>query len=292
MSRQTWIIASILSALAVLGFVGVTSWQLNHNLSLAKRELAQLRTQSEQSQTETAALKAEVAESQARIDELRREKEAVTQAQKNLEQQMRNSLESKDITISELQGKLTVDILDRILFNSGEAELKPEGEKVLQKIATVLAEFPKRQIHVIGHTDNVPIRASSRGRFASNWELSTGRATAAVRYLCEKANVDPRRIGAVGYGEFHPIADNATAEGRAKNRRIALVVLSEELVGSDAAAVQPSAPNMVSQVAAQTNGGAVESTNAPGLSTNSASPAVAASSNNVTTNSIESPEAK
>src|SRR4029079_8024984 len=148
----------------------------------------------------------------ARIDELQREKEAATQAQKSLEQEMRAALESKEITISELQGKLTVNILDRIMFDSGEADLKTEGEKILQKIAGILAEYPKRQIHVIGHTDNVPIRTSARNRFPSNWELSTARATAAVRFLGEKAGVDPRRLGAVGYGEFHPIADNATPE--------------------------------------------------------------------------------
>ena len=153
---------------------------------------------------------------------------------------MRAALESKEITISELQGKLTVNILDRIMFDSGEAALKTEGEKILQKIAGILAQYPRRQIHVIGHTDNVPIRASARNRFPSNWELSTARATAAVRFLGEKAGVDPRRLGAVGYGEFHPIADNATPEGRAKNRRIALVVLSEELVGADT--LDPSAP--------------------------------------------------
>ena len=117
--------------------------------------------------------------------------------------------------------------------NIGEAELKPEGEKVIQKIATVLAQYPDRQIHVIGHTDNVPIRVGPRTKFASNWELSTARAIAAVRFLCEKAGGDPRRLGAVGYGEFHPIADNSTTEGRAKNRRIALVVLPEELSGAE-----------------------------------------------------------
>jgi chemotaxis protein MotB len=140
---------------------------------------------------------------------------------------MRSALQSKDITISELQGKLTVNILDRILFDSGEAVLKEEGEKVLQQIATVLAQHPNRQIHVIGHTDNVPIRVSTRSRFASNWELSTARAIAAVRFLQEQAQVDPRRLGAVGYGEFQPVADNSTAEGRAKNRRIAVVILPE-----------------------------------------------------------------
>ena len=120
-----------------------------------------------------------------------------------------------------------------ILFDSGEAVLKPDGEAVLQKVANVLAQHPQLKIHVIGHTDNVPIKATARSRFPSNWELSTTRATAAVRCLIEKAGVDPQRVGAVGYGEFRPIADNATPEGRAKNRRIAITVLSEELAGAD-----------------------------------------------------------
>ena len=192
-------------------------------------ELADARATNENYVAEIKSIRDELNSSRARIDELQKENEKANLAQKSLEQEMRSALESKDITISELQGKLTVNILDRVLFDSGEAELKPEGEKVIQKIATVLAQYPDRQIHVIGHTDNVPIRIGPRTKFASNWELSTARAIAAVRFLCEKAGADPRRLGAVGYGEFHPIADNATAEGRAKNRRIALVVLPEEL---------------------------------------------------------------
>jgi chemotaxis protein MotB len=104
---------------------------------------------------------------------------------------------------------------------------------VLRKIATLLAEHPQLKIHVVGHTDNLPIRPEARGRFASNWELSTARALAAVHFLTEKAGVDPRRVGAVGYGEYRPLADNATAEGRAKNRRIAITILPDELAGAD-----------------------------------------------------------
>jgi chemotaxis protein MotB len=240
-TKETWIIASILSALVIGGVTGLSFWQKTKALTLARSDGAALRAAVEKNQTETAGLKEELKSSQSQIEALQKEKEAVTQAQKNLEQEMRAALQSKDVTISELQGKLTVNILDRILFDSGEAVLKPEGEKVLQQIAGVLSQYPNRQIHVIGHTDNVPIRASAWSRFASNWELSTARAIAAVRFLGEKAGVDPRRLGAVGYGEFHPIADNATAEGRAKNRRIALVVLSEELVGADAP-VAPATP--------------------------------------------------
>ena len=155
---------------------------------------------------------------------------------------MRAELESKDVTISKLQGKLTVNILDRILFDSGEAVLKPDGEAVLNKIAAILGQHPDLKIHVIGHTDNVPIRPSARNRLASNWELSTARALAAVRFLTERAGVAPTRLGAVGYGEFRPIADNSTAEGRARNRRIAITILADELAGADSGPVGTATP--------------------------------------------------
>lgn len=200
--------------------------RLEMALGGTREELGQHETVLEAARQRLAALEAANAR-------LREEKESIARSQLSLEAEMRRALESRDITISELQGKLTVDILDRVLFDSGEAILKEEGRQILQRVADVLAQYPNRQIHVIGHTDNVPIRAGARGRYPSNWELSTARATAAVRFLSEQAGVAPQRLGAVGYGEFRPVADNATSEGRAKNRRIALVVLSEELVGAD-----------------------------------------------------------
>lgn len=241
MPKQVWIIASVLTAVVSIGLLGFSSWVKSRNLEAARTEAAQFAAQLEetratlaQHEADAAAVKQKLTNSQVRIGELEKEKEAVTHSQKSLEQEMRAALESKDVTISQLQGRLTVNILDRILFNSGEADLKSDGEAVLQKVATILGQHPHLKIHVIGHTDNVPIKAGARSRFASNWELSTTRATAAVRFLTEKAGVDPHRLGAVGYGEFRPIADNATPEGRAKNRRIAITILSEELAGSDA----------------------------------------------------------
>lgn len=276
MPKQVWIIASVLSALVVIGVIGFSMWEQD-------RQSAELRATLEQSRSQIDTLKASLANSKGKIEELQEQKEAALRTQKNLEQEMRAALrtqksleqemraalESKDITISQLQGKLTVNILDRILFDSGEAVLKPEGEGVLKKIAGILAQYPNRQIHVIGHTDNVPIKASARNRFASNWELSTARATAAVRFLSEQAGVDPRRLGALGYGEYHPVADNATPDGRAKNRRIALVVLSEELAGSDAVAraVLPSHP-AARAVPATTNLAALVTNTAADLGTN------------------------
>jgi chemotaxis protein MotB len=243
MPKRPLIIASVLSGLVVLGFMLLSVWRSGQEVEQARAALSEAKQKQESATLETDDLKRKLAESQARIQDLLQQQEAASQTQHNLEQEMRNAVESRDVTISQLQGKLTVNILDRILFDSGEAQLRADGETVLQKVAGVLAQHPELKIHVIGHTDNVPIRAGARGRFPSNWELSTSRATAAVRFLTEKAGVDPRRVGAVGYGEYRPVADNATPEGRARNRRIAITILSEELAGADVApTVRTNAP--------------------------------------------------
>jgi chemotaxis protein MotB len=230
-SRWGWIAAGILAVLLVVSLLlwasavsklrGLES--LRTKLDDANASLASAQGENQKDKDQIAAL-------QSKVADLEQEKDTAAQMAKGLENEMRADLESKDVTISNLQGKLTVNILDRVMFDSGEAILKPAGESVMRKIAAILAEHPKLKIHVIGHTDNVPIR----NRFASNWELSTARALAAVHFLTEKAGVDPHRVGAVGYGEYRPIADNATAEGRAKNRRIAITILPDELAGADA----------------------------------------------------------
>lgn len=252
MPKETWTIAAILTILLLAGLLGYSSYDKKQLLDQYQKELATLRASSARSDAATAGLNDKLASDEARIAQLEKEKEAAIQSHRSLEDEMRAALESKDVTISQLQGKLTVNILDRVLFDSGEAELKPGGETVLRKVASVLSQHPQVKIHVIGHTDNIPIRASARGRFPSNWELSTARATAAVRFLSEQGGVDPRRLGAVGYGEFRPVADNATPEGRARNRRIAITLLSEELAGSDVAGL-PSTNSLPIAPALSTN---------------------------------------
>ncbi|HTL58117.1 MAG TPA: OmpA family protein [Candidatus Limnocylindrales bacterium] len=242
MPKETWMIASALTIALLLGLLGFSSYDKKQRLDQAQEDLAKARALVAKSQGDVTELKNLLGDSQQRIDQLQQEKDAALQAHRSLEDEMRTALESKDVTISKLQGKLTVNILDRILFDSGEADLKPEGEAVLRKVADILAHHQGLKIHVIGHTDNVPIRSGARNRYASNWELSTARATAAVRFLSEKAGVDPRRLGAVGYGEFRPVADNSTPEGRSKNRRIAITILSEELAGADVTSAGARAP--------------------------------------------------
>jgi chemotaxis protein MotB len=194
---------------------------LQETLDGTKADLAKALAQNQTNQDLISTLTNQIAD-------LQKQKEQVTKTSKSLEDEMRADLESKDVTISKLQGKLTVNIVDRVMFDSGEAVLKPDGEVVMTKIANLLKEHPQLVIHVIGHTDNVPIRSTAHTKFASNWELSAARALAAVHFLTERAGVDPKRVGAVGYGEFRPVADNSTPEGRAKNRRIAITILPEE----------------------------------------------------------------
>ena len=227
--RWGWIAAGILAAAllaALLLWAGAVGRErglesLRTDLDNANAQLAAAREEAQTNQDFIASL-------QSRIADLQQQQQEASQVSKGLEDEMRTDLASRDVTISNLQGRLTVNILDRVMFDSGEATIKPDGEAVMRKVAAILAEHANLKIQVAGHTDDMPIRPEARARFASNWELSTARALAAVHFLTEKAGVDPRRVAAVGYGEYRPIADNATPEGRAQNRRIEIVVLPDE----------------------------------------------------------------
>jgi chemotaxis protein MotB len=141
---------------------------------------------------------------------------------------LKSEIASKDITITQLHGRLTVNMLDRILFDSGRAEIKPDGMKVLEKVGQVLAGLSDKDIRIEGHTDNKPIVGELREKYPTNWELSTARATAVARTLEDRAKVDPKRLVAAGFGEYRPIAPNDTPENRALNRRIEIVLTPKE----------------------------------------------------------------
>jgi chemotaxis protein MotB len=141
---------------------------------------------------------------------------------------LQSEIAAGQIQITQLKGKLTVNLVDKILFDSGRAEIKGDGTKVLDKVASVLNGVADKNIRIEGHTDNVPISGALTSKYASNWELSTARATSVARYLQDQDKVDPTRLVAAGYGEYHPIASNDTAEGRAQNRRIEIVLVPKD----------------------------------------------------------------
>ncbi|UCF72495.1 MAG: OmpA family protein [Deltaproteobacteria bacterium] len=147
----------------------------------------------------------------------------------NLLEDMKSEIEKGEITITQLRGKLKVNMLDEILFDSGKTTIKPQGFEVLERVGSILLNVEDRAINIEGHTDNVPIGAELRKKYPTNWELSAARATNVARYLQEKTGINPSLLSATGYGEYQPVDSNETEEGRAKNRRIEIVLVPKEI---------------------------------------------------------------
>jgi len=160
-----------------------------------------------------------------------KKKEAEVQSESNtykqLMQEMKDEIAKGQITISELKGKLTLDVVDKILFASGQAEVTKEGLAVLKRVIDILKNVKDKAIRIEGHTDNVKIKGKLARQYPTNWELSAARAINVTKYL-QQQGIDPALLSATAFGEYKPVANNDTSEGRAKNRRIAIIMLPKE----------------------------------------------------------------
>ncbi len=126
-----------------------------------------------------------------------------------------------ELSVEMKNGKVYVSMSDKLLFKSGDATVEAKGKEALKKLADVLNKNPDVSIAIEGHTDNVPIKTAL---YKDNWDLSAARSTNVIRLLTNEDNMDPHRLTASGKGEFFPVADNSTAEGKAKNRRTEIVL--------------------------------------------------------------------
>lgn len=138
---------------------------------------------------------------------------------------MQAEIQQGQVQITRLADRLSVSLVDRILFPSGEAGITPEGFRVLQRVGNVLKNTEGKIIRVEGHTDSVAISEKLRDRFPTNWELSTARASNVVRFLQDSVGIEPKRLRAVGLSSYHPVASNRTVSGRSQNRRIEIGLL-------------------------------------------------------------------
>lgn len=176
-------------------------------------------------------LEAENARLRESVAQLQKQKELEVQktskTYENLLETMKSEISRGEVTISELKGKLTVNMVESVLFDSGKAEVKPNGLLVLQKVIGILKGIKDKAIRIEGHTDNVRIGGALARRYPTNWELSAARAINVTRYL-QQQGIDPTLLSAVGYGEYKPVAPNDSDEGRAKNRRIEIVLVAKE----------------------------------------------------------------
>lgn len=149
------------------------------------------------------------------IDELQR-------AKNELEDRLKNEINDKEVTVERLQKGLVITFVAEVLFDSGKADLRKESFPKLDKIVSVVKDVvPDLNVGIEGHTDNEPIKRSG---WKSNWELSSHRALSVLYYLTENG-IDPVRLAAIGYGEYHPVQSNDTKEGQQKNRRVEIVIL-------------------------------------------------------------------
>jgi chemotaxis protein MotB len=203
-------------------------------LAARQAELATAKTGLATTATELERKQASLDAAEARLQELQSSKQQLEVAKADLERKsseyeqlagsLKGEIEAGRVELTELRGKMTVKMKDKILFSSGSAALGKDGRSALQAVADALRNVQGKTIRVEGHTDNVPTGGTS---FPSNWHLSTARALAVVRFL-QSAGVDPTKLAAAGYGEFQPVADNASAEGRSLNRRIEIVLAAPE----------------------------------------------------------------
>jgi chemotaxis protein MotB len=205
--------------------------RLKSQISGLEQQFAAQKKALDDKSEETARYERENVKQRQEIAALQKaQEEKIQTASKTYEdllQKMKAEIAQGQMTITELKGKLTVNMVDAILFDTGKAEVKPEGMEVLKKVVSILKDVRDKWIRIEGHTDNVQIVGALAKKYPTNWELSSARAVNVARYLQEQG-IDPAVLSGVAYGEYHPVATNETPEGKQKNRRIEIILVPKE----------------------------------------------------------------
>ena len=187
-----------------------------------KQQVDTLTQQNEAIKKDVGALEQEKAALVAADQQRRQQYEALVQG-------LSKEVEKGQLQVKQYKNMLSVDLAEKIFFDSGKATLKKEGKEVLKKVGEALKGYENKIIRVVGHTDNVPLAKSLQATFPTNWDLSVARATNVVRYL-QEVGIPPERMVPSGRAEYDPVAPNDTPEGRQKNRRIEIMLLDKSLV--------------------------------------------------------------
>jgi len=231
--------------IALLSACGVPQEKFDAKEAEAQKYLKQYQDESSKSadlEAKVAAQQQQLADSQQKVADLQKQVSEASQAQERLSKEkesmqgqyeqltagLKSQIEAGNVQVENLKGKMLVRMSEKILFPSGSARINKDGKGALDQIASSFKNLTGKSVVVSGFTDNVPVNPKTTG-YASNWELSTARALSVVRYL-ESKGIDPRMLGAAGFGEYHPVATNDTSEGRQQNRRIEIVLAPAESV--------------------------------------------------------------
>ncbi len=196
--------------------------QLAHEkLELTEQKLKEAEETQVQCETELASQK----ERYARLQTDVKENQSVLVLQRKMEEELKDKVANQSVTIEALEGSLKVTFIDKILFRTGSAEINVQGKETLLKVANSINQSGENLIRVEGHTDNIPIGPVLQQTFPTNWELSTSRATAVVRFLQEQGQLASEQLSACGFSYYRPVNSHETEEGRHQNRRIEIFLI-------------------------------------------------------------------
>jgi chemotaxis protein MotB len=202
----------------------------------AKQQVAQLQQQLAGDEQQITQLKSSLglAQSQAITDdqksELEEAKRAMQEAQErgklldDLQTKFKRMIDAGHLKVTTRHGRIVLQLRNDVLFDKGDADVKPEGKQALAEVATTLRGVSAKRFQVAGHTDTEPITTDKKKDFPTNWELSAARAIAVVKLLVFEG-VDPGALSAAGYGPYDPVASNGTPDGQTKNRRIEITLV-------------------------------------------------------------------
>jgi chemotaxis protein MotB len=202
-----------------------TQSQLEQDKRNLQAQIAKLQSENNNLSNSIEALKMELRQEKLAVQQKEGELSEFEKTRREIESSLKDQIAQKDIKLEEIEGKLKVTFVDKILFDSGSVMIKPKGQEVLLKLAESFRDNKNQNIAVEGHTDDVQIGSALLDRFPTNWELSTARATAVVRFLQEKGNIEPERLTASGFSFYRAVATNDTPEGRKQNRRIEIILV-------------------------------------------------------------------
>jgi len=227
---------------AAMAMGAIVERTLNDEIDRLKGELAKEVLLAERQTNEMAALRAELEannQEKAKLgqtlelkeDDLARMKRELAESSKthrDLVEGLRKEISEGNVKITQIKGRLSVEIVDKILFPSGSDQITPEGTGVLKKVSDVLKNVKEHDTRIEGHTDNVPIGPRLKDKFPTNWELSTARSTQVVRFLTDQG-LPPENVQAAGFSMYRPVDTNETPEGKQRNRRIEIVLFPRDI---------------------------------------------------------------
>lgn len=192
---------------------------LSGQLSAARGDLSQFQSEKDRLAAELAAARQRLADLEGQLHQT---KHSLSAAERDLVKALQSEISKGTVSVNQTGDGLTINLASGLLFESGQDQLKAGGANALSRVGGVLKDFPEKQVHVAGYTDNVAIKGALLKKFPSNQMLSDARANSAAQALRDggvSAN-----LSAVGHGDSNPIASNKTADGRAKNRRVEVIV--------------------------------------------------------------------